>query len=100
MEFLTGLFHSQKLMVLYVMKSRQSCELKTAEKRPQNVRSEDLWNFDQISVVAVLWVDIKFVNLLSSYVGKEPMDTADGFDKKEKKKTRLTVQPHGNCKGI
>lgn len=58
---------------------------------------------DNVRIANVTWRDNKVVNLVSDYVGKDPMQTVKRYDKKSKKKISIDcpniIKEYNGCMG-
>ncbi|XP_053376586.1 piggyBac transposable element-derived protein 2-like [Mercenaria mercenaria] len=80
-----ALKEKQILFVGTIRQNRLKCDLKSEKELKQNGRgSVDSKVETSSNIIAVRWYDNKSVNLVSSYVGVEPVEEVRRWDKKHK----------------
>lgn len=69
-----------------------NCKLPTEielKKEKRGTIAENVACIDDVEIASVVWKDNKLVNLISTFTGKEPIQTAQRFDKNQKKMITL-----------
>lgn len=59
---------------------------------PRGSFDEYMTNFEGVDITTVSWKDNKQVVLASTYVGAQPVENIDRFDKKERKRIPITCR--------